>query len=215
MKKYFEIKNIVILFLVVLIILILLNPKGCIPGRTKTIEVTRIDSIPFNVYDTVIMEVEVEVPIETIVEIEREIEVPVIQNVDTAEIVRLFSENKQTKKDIIQLPDNIGTITIFDTISNNKILGRSLSSKIKQKIIRDTVKMELPPKNLWYFGFESSFNPPDLVNNLGVGIMYKTKTEKIYKLMGGVTNRTIDGVNGTLTPYLGGGVYWKIQFKKK
>jgi hypothetical protein len=215
MKRYFEIKNITILFLIILIVLILLNPRGCVPRRTKLVEIVKIDSIPYQVYDTVIMEVEVEIPIETIVEIEKQIEVPVIQNVDTAEIVKLFSENKQFRKDILELPGNIGTITIYDTISNNRVLGRSFTSKVKQKIVRDTTEIILPPKNLLYFGLESSFNPPDLVNNMGIGLMYKTKTEKIYKIMGGVTNRTIDGVNGTLSPYIGGGVYWKVQLKKK
>jgi hypothetical protein len=217
MKKYFDYKNITILSLIVLIILILLNPKGCIPIRTKTIEISQIDTVPFPVHDTVEVEVEVEVPIEVPVEVrvEKTIEVPVNQVVDTQAIVKLFSENRQFKKDILELPNNVGTITLYDTISNNRILGRSFTSKLKQKIVRDTVKIILPPKNLLYFGFESSFNPPDLVNNVGIGLMYKTKSEKIYKVMGGVTNRTVDGVNGTLSPYFGGGVYWKIELKKK
>lgn len=217
MKKYFELKNIIIILLTILIVLILLNPKGCIPSRTKTIQLTTIDSIPYPVYDTLIeeVEVEVEVPVEVEVLVEKTVEIEKIQPVDTAAIVKLFSENKQIKKDVLQLQDNIGTITIFDTISNNRILGRSFSSKIKQKIIRDTLKIELPPKNLWYFGVESSITQPDLINNLGVGLMYKGKNEKIYKITGGLTNRTVDGVNGKFTPYVGGGVYWKINLKKK
>ena len=42
----------------------------------------------------------------------------------------------------------------------------------------------------------------------------KTKEEKLYKLGVGVDNKVIDGTNGTLTPYIGGGVYWPIRLKK-
>lgn len=215
MKKYFELKNIIISILLVVIVIILLNPKGCLPGRTKTITVSQTDTLYYEIHDTIPIEteVQVEVPVEVIKE--TTIEVPVIQAVDTVAIVKMFSDNKQFKKDVLELPGNIGTVTLYDTISNNRVLGRSFTSKVKQKIVRDTIKVILPPKNLLYFGLESSFNPPDLVNNIGFGIMYKTKTEKILKVMGGVTNRTIDGVNGTLSPYIGGGVYWKIDFKKK
>jgi hypothetical protein len=215
MKKYFETKNIIISILLVIIIIILLNPKGCIPARTETITISKTDTLYYEYYDTIPIEteIEIEVPIEVIKE--TTIEVPVLQKVDTTEIIKLFSENKQFKKDILELPGSIGTITLYDTISNNRILGRSFTSKLKQKIVRDTVEIILPPKNVLYFGIESSLNSPDLINNIGVGVMYKTKSEKIVKVMGGVTNRTIDGVNGTLSPYIGGGVYWKIDFKKK
>ena len=37
----------------------------------------------------------------------------------------------------------------------------------------------------------------------------------MYRLGVGVTNRVDDqGINGTLTPFIGGGAYWKIKFKK-
>jgi hypothetical protein len=217
MKKYFELKNIIISILLVVIVIILLNPKGCLPGRTKTITVSQTDTLYYEIHDTIPIETEVEVEIEVPVEIikETKIEVPVIQTVDTVAIVKMFSDNKQFKKDVLELPGNIGTVTLYDTISNNRVLGRSFTSKVKQKIVRDTIKVTLPPRNLLYFGLETSFNSPDLVNNIGFGIMYKTKSEKIFKVMSGVTNRTIDGVNGTLSPYIGGGVYWKIDFKKK
>ena len=49
---------------------------------------------------------------------------------------------------------------------------------------------------------------------MGIGLLFKTKDEKIYKVGVGVSNTVIDGTNGTLTPYIGGGVYWKIKLKK-
>jgi hypothetical protein len=47
-----------------------------------------------------------------------------------------------------------------------------------------------------------------------MGFLINTKSDKMYHLGVGVANRTIDGTTGTLAPYVGGGVYWKIRLKK-
>jgi hypothetical protein len=49
---------------------------------------------------------------------------------------------------------------------------------------------------------------------MGTGIMINTKSDKLFHLGVGVANRTIDGTNGKLSPYVGAGVYWKIRLKK-
>ena len=41
-----------------------------------------------------------------------------------------------------------------------------------------------------------------------------TKKDKIYNLNIGVNNRTTDGTNGSFSPYVGFGTYWKIKVKK-
>ena len=47
-----------------------------------------------------------------------------------------------------------------------------------------------------------------------MGFILNTKSDKIYNLGIGVANRVVDGTNGGLTPYISGGVYWKIRLKK-
>ena len=213
-RSYFEIKNIIISILLVVIVIILLNPKGCIPGRTKTITFTKVDSIPYPVHDTIPQEVEVEVEVPVEVTKEVRVEVPVVQVVDSQAIVKLFSENKQTKKDILELPGNIGTVTIFDTISNNRILGRSFTSKVKQKIVRDTIRTPEPIKRYYYAGIDAKFDKPNHVTLLGASVLMRTKNENIYRVGIGVQNITgPDRVNGVFVPYIGGGVYWKIGKK--
>jgi hypothetical protein len=135
--------------------------------------------------------------------------------VDTAEILKIYYA-KSTQKDILTLPNNIGTITLIDTISQNKVVGRSFESKVKKQIVKgDTLRIPESPKNLLYVGFETNLDRPDLISNLGFGLMFKTKTEKIYKLNVGVNNRVVGGTTtGAFTPYIGGGVYWKINLKK-
>lgn len=56
---------------------------------------------------------------------------------------------------------------------------------------------------------------PNFFQSVGLGVLYNTKGEKIFKVGVGVDNRTSDGTNGVLTPYLDFGVYWKIKVKKQ
>ena len=45
--------------------------------------------------------------------------------------------------------------------------------------------------------------------------MTKSTSDKIYQLGIGVANKVgTDGTNGVLSPFIGGGVFWKIKFKK-
>jgi hypothetical protein len=215
MKKIFDIRHILILILLLICILEFLNPIGIMPNRITYVK--QIDSIPYAVHDTIPYEVEVEVEVEVPVVVEKLVEVQVIQKVDTEAIVKLYSENKQFKKDILELPGNIGTVTLFDTISNNRILGRSFTSKVKQKVIKDTIFTPLPRKNELYFGVDAKFDKPNVVNLIGLGFILKDKDDKhLYKLGVGVSNIVgPDGTNGTLSPFLGGGVYWRLNLKKK
>jgi len=215
MKKFLDLRIIIILLLIGISIFEFINPGGFLPNRTIT--VSQIDSIPYPVYDSIPYEVEVEVEVPVEVQVEKLVEVPVVQKVDTEAIIRMYSENKQFKKDILELPGNIGTVTLFDTISNNRILGRSFTSKVKQKVIKDTIFTPLPRKNEIYFGVDAKFDKPNVINLIGVGFVMKDKDDKhLYKLGVGVSNTVgPDGTNGTLTPFLGGGVYWKLNIKKK
>ena len=215
MKKYLDYKTIVILFFITLSILLFFNPGGYLPNRT--IFVPQIDSIPYPIHDTIPVEVEVEVEVPVEVPVEKLVEVPVLQKVDTEAIIKMYSENKQFKKDILELPNNIGTVTLFDTISNNRILGRSFTSKLKQKVVRDTIYTPIPRKNEYYFGIDTRFDKPNVMQLIGLGFIVKDKDDKhLYKIGVGVSNQTgPDRINGTLTPFLGGGVYWRINFKKK
>jgi hypothetical protein len=219
MKKYLETKNIIIVVLIILLILVSFDPFGVMPKRTKTVEkivkVNGENTLP--TVDSLSEEEEIideHVCPENIVEIEIEKQIPILQAVDTAEILKIYYV-KSIQKDVLNLPNNIGTLTLIDTITQNKIVGRSFDSKIKKEIIRDSVMVPEIPKNLLYFGVETNMDRPDLISNLGVGLMYKTKGEKIYKVTMGVNNRVIGGTSsGVFTPYIGGGVYWKINLKK-
>lgn len=213
MKKHLTAKNFSIVILIILLFLAFFNPGGYLPNRT----ITKVDSIPYAVHDTIpvdsLVEVEVEIEVPVEVEVEKRVEVPVLTPVDTAEILKVHFAKVQ-HKDVLVLPDNVGTVTIMDTISKNSIVNRKFISDIKQMIVKDTVYTKEPKKGQMYFGFNGGLSKPDVVSHLGTGIMYKTKEDKIYHLGIGVANRILDGTTGQFTPYVDGGVYFKIKTRR-
>ena len=85
---------------------------------------------------------------------------------------------------------------------------------IEERVINNTTIVKELPKTKIYYGLEGGFNKADVISHLGLGVLINTKADKIYHLGLGVANRTTDGTSGALSPYIGGGVYWKIKFKK-
>jgi hypothetical protein len=114
----------------------------------------------------------------------------------------------------LQLPDSLGTVSLIDTITQNKILGRTFNASVKQRVIKETTIVKELPKTKIFYGFEGGFNKVDVVSHLGFGILINTKQDRIFHLGIGAANRTIDGTSGALAPYIGGGVYWKLKLKK-
>ena len=213
--KFLNIKNIAIALLIVIVVF-----QQCGGDKTKTGEIVKVDGKKYELIKHEIDTVEVvktkvvtkkgeDIYHETIVE--KEVIIPTI--VDTAALLKDFFA-KNIYKDTLQLPDSLGTIAMIDTITQNKILGRTFNASVKQRTIKETMIVKELPKTQVYYGLTGGFNKADVVSNLGAGLLIKTKKDKIYNLGIGVSNRVSDGTNGTLSPYIGGGVYWKIKFKK-
>lgn len=213
--KFLNLKNIAIAVLVVIVLLEYFNPGGKMPGRTvridgKKYEVIKHDIDTFEVVKTkVVTKKGADIYHETIVE--KEVVIPAI--VDTAALLKDFFA-KNVYKDTLRLPDSLGIVAVTDTITQNKILGRTFNASVKQREIKETLIVKELPKTQVYYGFNGGFNKADVVSNIGAGVIVKTKKDKIYQLGAGVANRVTDGTNGTLSPYVGAGVYWKIKLKK-
>ena len=215
MKKFLNIKNIALLLLIIVVVL-----QQCGENKTKTGEIVKVDGKKYELLKHEIDTIEVvktkvvtkkgeDIYHETIVE--REVRVPV--NVDTNAILKEYY-TKVLYKDVLVLPDSLGTVAVTDTISQNKILGRTFDANVKQRTIKETTIVKELPKNKLFYGIEGGFNKADVVSHIGMGILLNTKKDKIYNLGIGVANRVVDGTNGGLTPYISGGVYWKIRLKK-
>jgi hypothetical protein len=216
MKKYLEIKNIIILVLVVSLSLVSFDPFGVMPHKTTIVEKPVIvDGEELQpIHDTIPLEVPVEVPVPYEVEklIPYAVHDTIEAKVDTNFIVNQFLNTKNIFTNTYKFDKQQGSITITDTISKNKLVGRKYITNITPKV--DTLEIPEPFRRKVYAGFEGGFNQADYVNFIGVGVMVNSNSNKIYNLGIGVNNKTTDGTNGYLTPYIRGGVYWKIRLKK-
>ena len=216
MKKFVNFKNIAIAALVIYILLQWFNPGGVMPGgRTIRIEGKKYEIIKHEIDTVDIVKTKVvtkkgeDIYHETIVE--KEVLIPAV--IDTAALLKDYY-SKVLYKDVLVLPDSLGTVAVTDTISQNKILGRTFNASVKQRTIKETTIVKELPKTKLFYGLEGGFNKADFVSSVGAGVLINTKKDKIYQLGLGVTNQTTDGTNGGFTPYVRGGVYWKLKLKK-
>lgn len=218
MKKHLNFKNIAIAALVIWILLQWFNPGGVMPGG-RTI---RIDGKKYEVIKHTIDTVEVE-KVKVVTKKGKDIVHEVIDvdtlvlkemvNVDSAAILKDYLA-KIVYKDTLVLDGGLGTIALTDTITKNRILGRTWDAKVKERTIKEELIVKEPAKNQVYYGLNAGFNKEDYVSAIGAGVILKTKKDKIYQLGIGVNNRTTDGTNGSFSPYVGFGTYWKIKVKK-
>jgi hypothetical protein len=215
MKKLLNLKNIAIALLIVVVVF-----QQCGGNKKTTGEIVKVDGKKYELIKHEIDTVEVvktkvvtkkgeDIYHETIVE--KEVIIPTI--VDTAALLKDFFA-KNIYKDTLNLPDSLGIVSLIDTITQNKIFGRTFNASVKQRTIKETTIVKELPKTKVFYGLEGGFNKADVVSHLGLGVLINTKQDKIFHLGIGAANRTTDGTSGALAPYIGGGVYWKIKFKK-
>lgn len=215
MKNLLNFKNIAIAALIIFVLLEWFNPGGVMPGKKvfiagKAYEVIKHDIDTIDIVKTkVVTKKGEDIYHETIVE--KQVVIPAV--IDTMALLKDYY-SKVLYKDTLVLPDSLGTVSLLDTISQNKILGRTFNASVKQRTIKETMIVKELPKTKVFYGLEGGFNKADFVSSVGAGVLINTKKDKIYQLGLGVNNKTTDGRNGGFTPYIRGGVYWKIKFKK-
>jgi len=215
MKNLLNFKNIAIAVLIIFVLLEWFNPGGVMPGKKvfiagKAYEVIKHDIDTVDIVKTKIVTKKGEdIYHETIVE--KEVIIPAV--IDTMALLKDYY-SKVLYKDTLVLPDSLGIVALNDTISQNKILGRTFNASVKQRTIKETTIVKELPKTKIFYGLEGGFNKADVVSSVGAGVLINTKKDKIYQLGLGVNNKTTDGTTGGFTPYIRGGVYWKIKLKK-
>lgn len=212
MKKFLNVKNIVI---AILCIILLFNYiKGC--GDKKEEKPIGTVKIGGKKYDIIKKEIDtfyvettkiVKKPGKDIYH-DTTIYVSTPQDVDTAKILSQYYA-KNVYKDTLHLDDSLGFVSLVDTIKENKIHFRTFNAKVREKIIEQKIYLKEPPTGQLYFGFEGTFDKVELFRGVGTGVIYKTKSDKLYKANIGVLNLEND-----LSPYINAGMYWKIKLKK-
>ena len=99
-------------------------------------------------------------------------------DVDTANILKEYYATKYYK-DEIDLGE-AGKISLYDTLSENRIEGRGYVANLNKVIETKTINVPAKKKAILYFGMEVLGNQQDFITASGVGLSLKTKNDKIY-----------------------------------
>lgn len=136
--------------------------------------------------------------------------VTVPQAVDTGAVLKEYFA-KKFYRDTLKLSDNLGTVVINDTISQNAIHHRKYYTKVSQRYINDMMIVREAQRTQIYYGGNMGFDRTNFLNSINAGLIMKTKKDRIYQVGVGFMGQPA----GTpLSPFVMGGAYWKIKLKK-
>lgn len=228
MKTFYkiDIKTIIIIGLVLFLLL-----RNCGGSSNNSIETVKVDGKKYELLkkdiDTIYVEKKVIVPTyvpKYITKVVTEtVEVPI--DVDTLEILKRYYATFEVKDTLNLTYDfpkgvtdslgqkpspNLGFGVITDRISQNSIVSRDVDWSFRIPTIYNTTIVKELPKNELFYGFNLGVNQTDIFNSASGGLILKTKNDRLYQLNVGVSS-----VDGGVSPYLGGGLFWKIKLGKK
>lgn len=114
------------------------------------------------------------------------VNVPVLDSTQIKDILSKYYA-KNIFQDTINI-DTLGKVVIYDTVQYNKLVGRFTSSDVRIPSITTTTIVKEKPRTQLYIGGKLDYEKNGSVQNPGVGLMMKTKRDKLY------------GANISLTP---------------
>jgi len=156
----------IVLLLIILAFFMFSNPKYI---GTETITSVKVDTI--YKHDTLVVYRKGKsipfITLDTIYQID--------QIHDTTYIVKDYLTTKAYSDTLRINTDN--SVYIQDTISQNKIIGRSFIAHLTEKTIDKTTFIERKPKNQFFVGLIGDLRRSDNMLGIGVGLNYKKQNE--------------------------------------
>ena len=168
------IKNGLIVALVLLSIFLFMAKKQrntvttTIDTVTVTKEFTKFtkgDKIPFKILDTIYK-----------------------QSYDTTYIIKDYQQAKEYT-DSIKQDSNL--FVIKDTISQNRIIGRSFQAKIQEKTITITNNIQAKPKSALYIGFRSDISQDYSKVEHNISLSFKTRQRGLFSVGYGMSGYSL------------------------
>lgn len=128
-------------------------------------EFTKGDKIPFKILDTIYK-----------------------QSYDTTYIVKDYQQVKEFT-DSIRQDSNL--FVIKDTISQNRIIGRSFQAKIQEKTITITNNIQAKPKSALYIGFRSDISKDYSKVEHNISLSFKTRQKGLFSVGYGMSGYSL------------------------
>jgi hypothetical protein len=126
---------------------------------------TKGDKIPFKILDTIYK-----------------------QNYDTTYIIKDYNQAKEFT-DSIKQDSNL--FVIRDTISQNRIIGRSFQAKIQEKTITITNNIQVKPKSALYIGFRSDIRQDMSRVEHNISLSFKTRQRGLFSVGYGMSGYSV------------------------
>lgn len=156
---------------------------------SREVEVVEVEKIVTEYRDGNTIYVEVEVPVQVFIPAQ----------VDTMEVLKDFY-SKRIYSDTLFVED-LGFVALIDTVSQNKITGRSYNASIRERTVTETVTVkELPKLEIW-IGFTATS-----LGAVGGSLGIVTKSRTHIGLDAGIYIE-----DQLIYPYLGIRYMWQIK----
>ena len=126
---------------------------------------TKGDKIPFKILDTIYK-----------------------QSYDTTYIIKDYQQVKEFT-DSIRQDSNL--FVIKDTISQNRIIGRSFQAKIQEKTITITNNIQAKPKSALYIGFRSDISQDYSKVEHNISLSFKTRQRGLFSVGYGMSGYSL------------------------
>jgi len=105
-----------------------------------------------------------------------------------------FLGNKYYEKRVFKTDFPIadyGSVTVYDTIKANSLIGSSIITDLNIPITTITVTKEAPIKRQLYVGFSLTGNSPAPINGVYVDVIFRTKKDRLYGVSMGYNGEPI------------------------
>jgi hypothetical protein len=113
------------------------------------------------------------------------ISVPVLDTTQMQEVLSKYYA-KNIFQDTLKV-SKFGNIYINDTVQYNKLAGRSMSADLMFPSITNTTIVKEKPKAQLFLGATVDYLQGSNFQNLSVGLMLKTKRDRLYGISAGVS----------------------------
>ena len=110
------------------------------------------------------------------------------QNYDTTFIIKDYQQVKEFT-DSIRQDSNL--FVIRDTISQNRIIGRSFKAKIQEKTITITNNIQPKPKSSLYIGIRSDLSEDMSRVNYNISLSFKTRQRGLFSVGYGMSGYSV------------------------
>jgi hypothetical protein len=110
------------------------------------------------------------------------------QSYDTTYIIKDYEQVKEFTDSIHQ---DSNLFVIKDTISQNRIIGRSFQAKIQEKTITITNNIQAKPKSALYIGFRSDISQDYSKVEHNISISFKTRQRGLFSVGYGMSGYSL------------------------